>query len=143
MVEVVHVRRSGTEPAERRLEPASANARAENWLEGFRAKPVRPTPPEMLPAAPTAPPPVVHVMPMWEPSPPQATQPVEEAFKPAAETAAPTTRRPHPAKARTPTERHFADPFADADEGTNCIRCGYLVEAAREKRGLPTCLACS
>ncbi|MDO9714295.1 hypothetical protein [Paracraurococcus lichenis] len=38
--------------------------------------------------------------------------------------------------------RSFADPFAGEDDGANCLRCGYLVEAAREKRGLLTCAAC-
>jgi hypothetical protein len=40
------------------------------------------------------------------------------------------------------TARHFADPFADGDDGANCLRCGYLIEPAREKRGLLTCAAC-
>jgi hypothetical protein len=42
------------------------------------------------------------------------------------------------AKATVP---QFADPFADGD-GANCLHCGYLVEPAREKRGLMTCSAC-
>ena len=29
--------------------------------------------------------------------------------------------------------------FSPDDGGANCIRCGYLVEPAREKRGLTTC----
>ena len=42
----------------------------------------------------------------------------------------------------TSTQRAFADPFAADDTGANCIRCGYLVSPAREKRGLMTCLQC-
>jgi hypothetical protein len=38
--------------------------------------------------------------------------------------------------------RHYADPFAQDDVGANCLRCGYLVEPAREKRGLLTCAGC-
>ena len=40
------------------------------------------------------------------------------------------------------TERLFADPFSHDDGGANCMRCGYLVEPVREKRGLVTCLGC-
>jgi hypothetical protein len=39
--------------------------------------------------------------------------------------------------------RQFADPFAEDDSGANCIRCGYLVEQSRERRGLMTCSKCS
>src|SRR4051812_26759687 len=98
----------------------------------------------MQPAAPTAPPPVVHVMPMWQPSPQQAAPPVEAPPASPVEAAAPRARRPRLAKARPPmaAERRFADPFADGEGGTNCMRCGYLVEPAREMRGLLTCSAC-
>jgi hypothetical protein len=144
MVEVVHVRRGGTRPTEGRPQAASRETGTEAWLEGFRAKPAQPIPSlEMQPAAPKAPAPVVHVMPMWEPSRQQAPQPMEEPPESPGEAAAPGTRRPRLAKVRAPTaERHFADPFADGEDGTNCMRCGYLVEPAREKRGLTTCLAC-
>ena len=39
-----------------------------------------------------------------------------------------------PEKRPASTRRVFADPFAADDSGTNCIRCGYLVSPAREKR---------
>jgi len=95
--------------------------------------------------APEPLPPVVHVMPMWEPSPQQPAQPVAEPGEPSAEVAAPVTRRPRLAKTKAPKVaiRRVADPFADGDDGTNCMRCGYLVEPAREKRGLLTCSTCS
>jgi hypothetical protein len=53
-------------------------------------------------------------------------------------------RRPRTPEAKTPkvAVRRFADPFADGDDGTNCLRCGYLVEPARERRGLLTCSTC-
>jgi hypothetical protein len=145
MVEVVHVRRGAAGPATECPQAAAWDALAETWLEGFRAKPAQPiTPQEMPPATPKAPPPVGHVMPMWEPSRPQAAQPVEELPAPPVEAAAPEARRPRRAKVMTSAtaERYFADPFADGEDGANCMRCGYLVEPAREKRGLPTCSAC-
>ena len=40
------------------------------------------------------------------------------------------------------TGRLFANPFSPDDGGANCMRCGYLVEPAREKRGLMTCSGC-
>ncbi len=62
---------------------------------------------------------------------PNSTQAIEGLDRRAA--------KPRPAKM---TVRHFADPFADGDDGANCIRCGYLVEPAREARGLWTCSKC-
>jgi hypothetical protein len=82
-------------------------------------------------------------MPMWEPSPQQHVSPAE-LTEPPAETAIADHRKPRVSKPRSlkVAERRFADPFADDDGGANCIRCGYLVEQAREKRGLMTCLKC-
>jgi hypothetical protein len=146
VVEVVHVRRDRSRPIESRLHTASWNAHAETWPEGFRSKPAQPIPPlqDMQPTAPEPAPPVVHVMPMWEPSPQQPAQRVAEPGEPSVEAAARVTRRPRIPKATTRkvAALQFADPFADGDDGTNCMRCGYLVEPAREKRGLLTCLGC-
>jgi hypothetical protein len=52
--------------------------------------------------------------------------------------------RPRIPKAPAPvsTAQRFADPFAADDDGANCLRCGYLVEPARERRGLLTCATC-
>jgi hypothetical protein len=74
-------------------------------------------------------------MPGWEPllAP---VEPVEPAVKPV------RNRHRQPRAARPAAERAFADPFAAEDTGTNCIRCGYLVEPEREKRGLLTCNQC-
>jgi hypothetical protein len=145
MVEVVHVRRSGAGPAEGRSQAASCEPPAAAWLEGFRAKPAQPIPPpETQPATPEAPPPVTHVLPMWQPLPPQAVPPVEAPPAAPIDAAAPRARKPRLAKGRAPKamEQRFADPFADGEDGTNCMRCGYLVEVAREQRGLLTCSAC-
>src|SRR4051812_35126228 len=104
VVEVVHVRREGSRSAEGRPPAASRNVHADAWLEGFRAKPAQPMPPEGMPSvAPEPPPPVVHVMPMWEPSPQQPAQPVAEPGEPSAEVAAPVRRRPRLPKTKAPT----------------------------------------
>jgi hypothetical protein len=85
-----------------------------------------------------------HVMPMWEPSPPQPAPTVTRSNRIPAAAALERRRQPRTPKAKTlkGTARHFADPFADVDEGANCLRCGYLVEPARERRGLLTCSSC-
>jgi hypothetical protein len=145
VVEVVHVRRDGARPVEDHPRPAPWNLRAETWPADLRAKPAQPLPPQDIqPVAPEPAPPVVHVMPMWEPSPPQPKPPLMEPDEASVEPAMPGQCRPRAPKARTPTStvRHFADPFADDDSGANCLRCGYLVEPSRERRGLLTCAAC-
>jgi hypothetical protein len=80
---------------------------------------------------------------MWQPSPPQPAPLVPKPAEPSVERVMARQRRPRVTKAPTAKagERRFADPFADED-GANCFRCGYLVEPAREKRGLMTCSAC-
>jgi len=145
VVEVVHVRRDRSRPVEDHPHPAPWSLRAETWPEVLRAKPAQPLPPQDIqPVAPEPAPPVVHVMPMWEPAPPQ---PAPAVLKPDEVQVGPVLarqRRPRVPKVPSPKAavRHFADPFAD-DDGANCLRCGYLVEPAREKRGLLTCAACS
>jgi hypothetical protein len=49
--------------------------------------------------------------------------------------------RPREQPAGAPTRR-VADPFNASDDGANCMRCGYAVEPAREKRGLMICSEC-
>jgi hypothetical protein len=44
--------------------------------------------------------------------------------------------------AKVTIARSFADPFDTGDDGANCLRCGYLVEPARERRGHLTCSGC-
>jgi len=81
---------------------------------------------------------------MWEPEPPQPVLP--EAAPPVPHVGASMSeyREPQAPKRSTAKEtaRHFADPFAESDDGANCLCCGYLVEPAREKGGLLTCAAC-
>ena len=136
-----------------RLPPRSATARhhqaprpesklrAGTWDDGFPAKSA--PPPSLGPGATLTVAPVAHVMPMWEPaetsaastSPPPA--PREGQPRRTAEPAAPLS----PKKPRT-RSRRVADPFDPADDGANCQRCGYLVEPARDRRGLMTCAGC-
>ena len=144
VVEVVHVQRERSRPVEKQPHPAPWSVPAEDWSEGLRAKPAQLLPTQdMQPVAPDPVPPVVHIMPMWVPSQPQPVPPAPKSGEVAGEAGLARQRR-----RRTPAEpvsrvatRRFADPFADED-GANCIRCGYLVEPAREKRGLMTCSVC-
>ena len=137
VVEVVH-RRSGHKA------PPAEPVPAASWPEGFQGRSAPTLPPAEDPAASPVPaPPVAHLMPGWEPLLPPL-QPVE----PAAKIPAGSRPRPRIAKPEQPenqpksAKRAFADPFAADDSGTNCIRCGYLVSPAREKRGLMTCKRC-
>ena len=134
VVEVVHLR-SGAAPADKeRPRRTEARLRATTWEDGFRARQASlPAPPPDAPKAPPASP-TTHVMPAWEP-----TAPEQEA---------PAIAAPHPQAAaprgpgRPRGGRRIADPFDAADDAANCMRCGYVVEPAREKRGLMTCGAC-
>ena len=145
VVEVVHVRRNRPRPIDNHSRPASWSVGAETWPEGVRAASALPLPQQDIPpVAPEPAQPTVHVMPMWEPSPQQPAQPVVAPAEPPVETAVIERRKPRTSKPKTPkaTARRFADPFAQNDTGANCIRCGYLVEQAREERGLMTCSTC-
>lgn len=74
-------------------------------------------------------------MPGWEP--------LLAPFEPDEPTTKPTASpRRQPRVATPKVERRFADPFAAEDTGANCLRCGYLVEPTRERRGLMTCASC-
>jgi hypothetical protein len=156
-VEVVHVR-SGASSKSQDQRPRESGLRSATWAEGFPTKPA----PNRLPvelSAPTEPPqPAVHVMPMWEPAhaDPEPTQPeskrrgrprkvVNEMALIATDPHAPppeAKRRGRPRKIASETARVAADPFDPNDGGTNCLRCGCLVQPAREKRGLMTCGSC-
>jgi hypothetical protein len=82
-------------------------------------------------------------MPGWEPLLPPLQSAEPAAKIPAGIHSRPRSAKPEQSKdQRRSTGRAFADPFAAGDTGTNCIRCGYLVSPAREKRGLLTCLEC-
>ena len=137
VVEVVHRRSDRTTPPAEPANPSAHTAHAATWPEGFqpRSTPVPAPADSATVAAAPAPPQVGHLMPGWEPllAP---VEPAEPATKPMA------SPRHYSRAAKPPVERRFADPFAAADTGANCFRCGYLVETAREQRGLLTCAQC-
>jgi hypothetical protein len=142
VVEVVRLPSRHTDPgggASRRTDPG---VRAESWDDGF---PARQAPPSQTPqpfvaeaADPSTAEPIAHLMPMWER---RAAEPgLAPAPPPDAPQPAPT---PAPGRARRrAAARRVADPYDAADNGANCLRCGYAVEPARERRGLMTCAGC-
>jgi hypothetical protein len=80
-------------------------------------------------------------MPSWEPTAraPEST----EALAPLE--AVPTGVEPPAQRARRPrvgATQSVADPFDAADDRANCLRCGYAIQPARERRGLMTCAGC-
>lgn len=142
VVEVVHVK-SGAPPrtgaASQKQNTKAQGLRAASWEDGFTARQVTPPPvEEPRPAAPAQP--TIHVMPMWEQAGPEEDRPASAAPAPAPDHAA--TTRPRARRAGTAAPRRVADPFDAQDDGANCLRCGYLVEAERDRRGLMTCAAC-
>lgn len=139
-VEVVHVRSgSATRPADQPRQ-SSFGVRAAAWDDGFPARPApqRHAAPEPTASAPAEP--TVHVMPAWAPA-----QAADESVTPAPQEApAPVPRTAPPARRRAGSRqaRRVADPFDTNDDGANCLRCGYAIEPARERRGLMTCRGC-
>lgn len=149
-VEVVHVR-SGA--LGRQADPSrgpSFGVRAASWDDGFPAReapPAFPDAPKPTVAAPVAP--TFHVMPARSPSVPAAeAAPAADGDPgpavPDTEPAIAARRgRGRPRKQMViASARRVADPFDAADDGANCLRCGYAVETTRERRGLMTCAAC-
>lgn len=138
VVEVVHVRSGGA--IKDRSRRVDTHVRAASWDGGFPAK--RPVVAPLLvdAGAVEAATPTAHVMPAWEPAaaeevplPPLVlTQPVEVRRR---------RGRPRKESNSAPTRR-IADPFDASDDGANCMRCGYAIEPAREKRRLLTCARC-
>ena len=142
MVEVVHVRRDRSQASHEAPRPTAWGVQTEAWTEEVSNQPRHPNVALDVPLSPPEPAqPVVHVMPMWEPS---ARRDGTVPATAPAEAAAPARRgrRVRSVQAQAATPRPYADPFAESDDGANCIRCGYLVEPAREKRGLLTCAGC-
>jgi len=143
-VEVVHLRSGrGTTDRQQRLDP---RVRAASWDGGFQAKraiatPVLPAPVSVPVIAPTT-----HVMPAWDPAvteeAPSAPRSLNVAE--ASDVAARRGRgRPRKEVSTPPLPRRVVDPFDASDDGANCMRCGYAIEPAREKRGLLTCSRCA
>ena len=142
LVEVVHLPARGGPGVQGGPGRGDFRLRAATWEDGFPAKVSAATAPSPAPAPAAAKTQdvVAHLMPAWTRT---VTEPDEAETAGPAETAppvAPARRRPR----RAPPHhgRPVADPFDANGEGANCLRCGYLVEPAREKRGLMTCAAC-
>ena len=144
-VEVVHLpksRQPGVGAAVTRR--ADAGVRAQSWDAGFPTRSAPPSSPLTLPEAARAPEQVGHVITRWEPTP--------EVVPISAPTPTPVEAQPDPVdglRARSVRgsitrgkARPVADPFDPEDDRANCLRCGYAVEPARERRGLTTCAAC-
>jgi len=129
-VEVVHVRRGVSASIENHPRPAPLSAQAVTSPDGFNANRTPQRQPDAMPVAPKPAPQVGHVLLRGMPAK-QAELPEIEAD------------RPRSPRAVAEKARRFADPFAAGDSGANCIRCGYLVEVAREKRGKTTCATCA
>ena len=144
VVEVVHLptRRTGVGPGVTRR--TESGVRAQIWEGGFPARSPLQSSPSTQPEAAKAPEPVGHVVVRSEPVmeavaiPPPAPAPVEVQAGPDDETKARSARSSTRQKARP-----VADPFNPEDDRANCRRCGYAVEAGRDRRGLMTCAACS
>jgi len=141
-VEVVHVRSGSHGRAADKAGPPSFGVRAASWADGFPARdapspyPDAPKPAVAAPVAPT-----FHVMPTRSPPVPAAeAAPAVPGSGPVI--AARRGRgRPRKQPAVSPARR-IADPFDPNDEGANCLRFGYAVEPARERRGMMTCAGC-
>lgn len=139
-VEVVHVRSSGTPTGKGQPRRLTFTDRAATWEHGFPARPPAQLPAMVDSETPARAEPVTHVMPMWEPTavavevttPVRDEAPVAEAVS-AVEASRPRTRK---------SARRIADPFDASDDRANCMRCGYAIEPAREKRGLMSCSEC-
>lgn len=115
------------------------NVHAQSWEDGFPARSAPPPPPAPEAPAPEPAEPAIHLMPMWERS--EAARETEPAAGTDAPTEAEDTAEPAARPARE-AARRVADPFDAEDERANCLRCGHVVEVARERRGLMTCAAC-
>jgi hypothetical protein len=145
VVEVVHARLGMPGRTADHSHVAQGNVRAETWTGGFRARAASTLPRQDLkPNEASVAQPTLHVLPAWEPSSKQPAQQPQRSAETAAETSTVERHKPRPPEPRAPrlTARHFADPYAVSDDRANCFRCGYLVEPAREKRGLMTCSTC-
>jgi hypothetical protein len=140
-VEVVHVLSGSTARPTDQPRHSSFGVRAAAWDDGFPARqapqrPAAPQPPVRVPVEPT-----FHIMPARSPSVPAA-----ECLPVVPDPEAVLVARPDRGRPRRHTSvapaRRVADPFDPADDGANCLRCGYAVQPARERRGLLTCSDC-
>ena len=143
VVEVVRLSPQGTTAGHDQAHRPVSKVRAATWDDGFPPKSARAPSPSPAPVATVTVKPVAHVMPMWEPA---IVKPESEAppTSPSEASSGPTPPRSAPTRrGRRPSGRRVADPFDATDDGANCLRCGYIIEPARERRGLMTCVRCA
>lgn len=141
-VEVVHVRSGSPPRPTAQPRQSSLGVRAAAWDDGFPARqaPQRPAAPQPAVRVPVEP--TFHIMPARSPST-LAAEPAPAVPDPDSVIATRRGRgRPRKQTAVAPIRR-FADPFDANDDGANCLRCGYVVEPKRERRGLMTCAKCA
>jgi hypothetical protein len=139
-VEVVHVRTRAASAPPDRTRQMDRQVRAASWDDGFPATPAIP-PTSVDPDQVKAPKPVTHLMPAWEPA--EAKPEVVTSTRTQAAAAVPPPVVAAKRRKTNKPARRVADPFDAADDGANCLRCGYVVEPVREKRGLRTCTGCA
>ncbi|WP_137127320.1 hypothetical protein [Roseomonas sp. HF4] len=139
-VEVVHVRSSAAPTGMGQARRLTFTNRAATWENGFPARPAAQPPGMVDSETPARAEPGTHVMPMWEPTAiaAEVTAPVRDEAPVAAAVSAAATSHLRTYR----LARRVADPFDNSDNGANCMRCGYAIEAAREMRGLMICSAC-
>lgn len=142
VVEVVRLPpRSETSDSKGSTQRLACNVHAQTWDAGFPARSVTAPSPVPKPAAVEPVVPVAHVMPMWE----RSTHEPEAELVPAPAEVLPKARQARVPRSRRAVDgaaRRFADPFDASDERANCLRCGYAIQPARERRGLMTCAGC-
>ena len=145
VVEVVHLTTRRPSAGAAVTHRTESGVRAQTWDGGF---PTRSAPhassQSQQPVSAKAPEQVGHVIVRWEPvaevaaSTPPAPMHVEVQPRLMDEPTAPSVR-----SGTTSQARPVADPFDPEDDRANCLRCGYAVEAGRDRRGLTTCAACA
>ena len=143
VVEVLRLSPRGTTAGQDQAHRPVSKVRAATWDDGFPPKSAWGPSPSPAPVATVTLKPVAHVMPMWEPA---VVEPESEAppTGPSEASSGPTPPRSAPTRrGRRPSGRRVADPFDATDDGANCLRCGYIIEPARERRGLMTCVRCA
>lgn len=143
VVEVVRLPPRGATAGHAQAHRPASKVLAATWDGGFPPKSAWAPSPSAEPIATVTAKPVAHMMPMWEPA---ETAGANASPKPSAPEGRPSqTAEPaaplSPKKPRT-RSRRVADPFDPADEGANCLRCGYAIQPARARRGLMTCAGC-
>ena len=139
VVEVVRLQGRGTSLGQDQQPRRDITVRAASWEDGFPAKPSNSAPAAEAMKPAQEPAQVIgHVIePKWLLAREAETSGVGASRTPRQA----KTSRP-PRKSTASAGRRIADPLDPDDDGANCMRCGYLVEPERERRGLMICARC-